>query len=428
MMFIGEIDMKKLESKKTILKKIELILIKATVFFSKNKMDFEVKDLLIDDIVTIKQSETIVKARGDMTSAYRKTLINSIERAMFYLSLPKENIFQVTKNEYNDYRKIEFLHYQSKNELYKEQKLPDFKEKLAKNIAKNNIEFDELNKSIINKIDLKDNAMTLKQFDRLLFHSLKDGEVRRALYVRHKEIKNYILYTLFNHFHSLTKHDTYIDPSTLTESELKQALNTSITKFMEQYYQQPKQLLQIVRNVNSDETLSQPLEAIKWQISNSDDINMIKNLFREYKRDMKGRVYNYSLFTFIYYDFAIKVSGIYIYNSPLLKKLNLYDKEDRKVPVIKKTSIKVLNNFKETTKMIDEDIETIFLDNIIDFLKHYIHKKYNYYSIAYLMENLHNSFKDSKDFIERLECKDYKNVKKDMLPQPINTLLLPPQE
>jgi len=396
---------------------IDRVLSKALVFFNKNTVDFAIKVLLLNDILEMKN----FKKDNNLTFKRKSTVIGAIKRADFFLSLEIENIMLVRKSEYKEYEKLEYLRYYTRKEFQTKNELPIYRKKLANDVAKRNINFLLLEKNLRGK------EISINTVDREICILLQNMLIGRALYnnKNFQDIRAFITNKLYKHFQNLTRHDTDVETSTLTQIELKQALNNSIAKFIELHYQQPKQLQIILKSIDTD-IISEPLEVIRWQIENSDDVNTLKALFREYKRDMKGMIYNYSLFEFIYYYFSFKVSSQYIYNSSILKKCELYTyRQDRKNPDIKKTATNKLSVIREINKEISDD-ETIFLDNLISFLEDYIPKKYNYYSIAYLMQNLHNSLTDSKSFIESLECKSYKNIKKEMIPQPINTLLLPP--
>ena len=264
-----------------------------------------------------------------------------------------------------------------------------------------------------------------KWLNKVLFESIDEEILKIFLYQSsYKIIRSPIIEEIKKQLCDLTKHDKEINPSTLTENEIIQAFNNSIVKFMELYYQIPQDYKPVLKNYDVS-VVGNEIIVIQSMIINNDDIKFLKKLFRAYKEDTQGLLYNYSLFGFIYYIFGVKVSNEYLFNSQILKSLNLYKIEkDRKKPTIKKNAITALKTQQVIYKELD-DKESVFIDNLIAFLEEYIPKKYNYYSIAYLTNELQNSLEASKNFIESLDNKCYKKLTRRMLPEVINTILPP---
>jgi len=221
-----------------------------------------------------------------------------------------------------------------------------------------------------------------------------------------------------------TKHDTVVTKDTLSQNEVIQALNASISKFIELYYQQPRELKHTL--IDYKETAIKDYILVTQNAINHDkDIKLLDKLFLTYKRDTQGRIYNYDLFAFIYYAYGLEISFNHLYHSELLKFLGAYNfKADRDKPVLKKNAITILQQHKEAVKLTQYS-ENIYLHNFITFIKTVNTKHYNKYLLSVLVNMSHN-LKASKEFIQSLTCKDsFKNDTYKNLPQPINTILLP---
>lgn len=235
------------------------------------------------------------------------------------------------------------------------------------------------------------------------------------------------LRTLKEQLQDLTKNDTEVRRETLSDDEVIQALDNSISKFKELHHQQPKELKHIL--IDYKETpLKDYITVTQVAISNSDDIKLLDKIFQTYKQDEQHRIYNYDLFAFLYYAYSLKISFEHLYNSRLLKSLGVYTfKADRDKPVLKKNKVSLLQDHKINVEL-SQYKENIYLHNLIEFIQAVNTKHQNKYLLSYLVDSSHN-LKASKEFIESLTCKkSFKNVTYENLPQPINTLLLTPSQ
>ena len=121
-----------------------------------------------------------------------------------------------------------------------------------------------------------------------------------------------------NHLNNLTKHDKGINPLNLSNKELREACYTSISKFIELHPKQPKELMHILIPY-ADTPIKEYVEVIKSHIQSNDekDFEIITKVFKHYKRDLGGKLYNYDLFAFLYYFYSLFVSFEHLYNSKL---------------------------------------------------------------------------------------------------------------
>ncbi len=205
----------------------------------------------------------------------------------------------------------------------------------------------KVDKSAENRVQELENSLE-KYFFYLL--ETRKNSTQKEVITNFKEL-TLIQIDLANELNELTKHDTDVDTSTLTQTELKQALNNSITKFIEIYKQQPKELKTVLISYENT-PLSEYAEATQNMIQIDKDLQLLTKLFKEYKRDTKGRVYNYSLFAFLYYAYGVYVSFEHLYNSQLLKILGAYTfKKDRQKPILKNTAKNILQHHQEATKV-----------------------------------------------------------------------------
>ncbi len=220
----------------------------------------------------------------------------------------------------------------------------------------------------------------------------------------------------------ITKHDIEINPLTLTEVELKQALNNSLTKFIEIYYQQPKELKTVLISYENT-PLSEYAEVTQSMIKIDEDLQLLTKLFKECKRDTKGRVYNYSLFAFLYYAYGVYVSFEHLYNSELLRLLGVY----KRAREFKPNHKNILREHKKACELSQYN-SNIYIDRLINFIENRNPKHEGKYVLSYLVD-LSHELTASKEYINRLKAKsNYNNVTYKNLPQPIQTLLLPIKE
>lgn len=228
-------------------------------------------------------------------------------------------------------------------------------------------------------------------------------------------------------FKNLTKNDTEVNPSTLTCKQKQDAFSTSIDKFIEQYSQQPKELKCVLIPYNTTQ-VKEYIEATKEMIISDDraDSDLLEKIFKEYKRDAQERIYNYSLFAFLYYAYGMYISFEHLYNSDLLKLLGAYTfKKDRDKPLLKPTHKNLLQQHKEACILSQYDVN-IYLENFISFIQQADTKLKERYVLSYLVD-LSHELTASKEYLNRLKNTPYNfsKVSYQDLPQPIKTLLLP---
>ncbi len=290
---------------------------------------------------------------------------------------------------------------------------------------------DEINITKITKTVLNDkqeyNKSTMYEIiNRILYDNLKDDSIKSVLYNgRYKNIRNYIVQNVSSKIDDLTKHDTAINVSTLTHNEILQALNNSMTKFIELHYQQPQELKHILIEYR-DTALNEYLEVTTNMIRIDEDMQLLTKVFKQYKQDTNGRVYNYDLFAFLYYAYSLTVSFEHLYSSELLKILGVYTfKADRNKPTLKQNATNILKQHKQAIKSSQYDNVNIYIENLLQFLQEVNTKHFNIYLLSFLVDMSH-SLKNSKDLMESLTAKkNFNNITYEKLPQPINTLLLP---
>ena len=223
----------------------------------------------------------------------------------------------------------------------------------------------------------------------------------------------------------LTKHDKEIDPSTLTKDEIIQAFNNSITKFIELHYQQPRELKAVLISYENTPLLDY-VEITKAMTKDNKELQLLNKIFKEYKQDTKGVIYNYSLFAFLYYAYGLYVSFEHLYNSELLKLLGAYTfKKDRDKPLLKPNHKNLLQHHKDACILSQYDVN-IYLENFISFIQQVDAKLKDRYVLSYLVD-LSHELTASKEYINRLKNTPYNfsKVSYQDLPQPIKTLLLP---
>ena len=244
----------------------------------------------------------------------------------------------------------------------------------------------------------------------------KYNYVHEAIQVMEKELRNSL--------NELSKNDTEVPRDTLSQNEIIQALNTSISKFIELHYQQPRELKHTL--IDYKETaIKEYIEVTQNAINHDKDIKLLDKLFPTYRRDTQGIIYNYSLLAFIYYAYSLKISFEHLYHSELLKLLGVYTyKLDRDKPILKKNKTALLKQHIKAVELSQCD-ENIYLHNFIDFVKAVNTKHYHRYLLSFLVDMSHN-LKASKEFMQSITRKNnFKNETYEKLPQPINTLLLP---
>ena len=245
----------------------------------------------------------------------------------------------------------------------------------------------------------------------------KYNYVHEAIQVMEKELRNSL--------NELTKNDTEVNRESLLYDEVIQAFNTSITKFIELYYQQPRELKHTL--IDYKETPIKDYIAVTQNAINHDkDIKLLYKIFPTYKRDTQGRIYNYDLFAFLYYAYGLEISFNHLYHSELLKCLGAYTfKAGRDKPILKKNAVAILQQHKEAVKLTQYS-ENIYLHNFIAFIKTVNTRHYIRYLLSLLVD-ISNNLNASKELISRftLKNKGLKNISYKDLPQPINTLLLP---
>ena len=226
-----------------------------------------------------------------------------------------------------------------------------------------------------------------------------------------------------DYFYDLTKNDSEVSIDDLSYTEIKQALYTSITKFIETYYKQPKEL-KIVLVPYEKTPIAEYTEVTKFMIDNDDDLKFLTKLFNEYKRDSKGRIYNYSLFAFFYYAYGIYVSFEHLYRSELLKVLGVYIyKKDRDKPTLKPNHKSILQQHLQACKASQYKIN-IYLKHLKDFIDEANTKLRDRYILAFLTK-ISNNLSGSKDYINRIKnTASNKNITKNKLPHPIKPLLV----
>jgi len=284
---------------------------------------------------------------------------------------------------------------------------------------------------IINEVK-RDSPLTdiekyYEEINTVLYNSLEENTIKKFLYAgSYKIIRNFIIKKVSEGLKDLTKHDTVVDASTLTHTEIQQAIKTSITKFTEIYYQQPKELKCVLIPYTKTDT-KEHIEVIGSMVQSYDnkDFDLLMSVFTKYKRDMQGRIYNYSLLDFLYYEYGLDVSFKHLFDSILLREIGVYKNDiNRDTPSLKQNTIHTLENHIRVLKYSQYDIN-IYIKNLFDFVKVAKRQKRNRYILSYLVDMSHN-LKASKDFMKYLTTKDnFKNVTYDTLPQPINTLLIP---
>jgi len=236
-----------------------------------------------------------------------------------------------------------------------------------------------------------------------------------------------MVYKLCKIFSDITKNDTEVNRESLSYDEVIQALNTSITKFLELHYQQPRELKHTL--IDYKETpIKEYIAVTQNAINHDEDIKLLDKLFLTYKRDMQGRIYNYDLLVFLYYAYSLEISFYHLYHSKLLEYLGAYEhKANREKPTFKnkKNAVIKLQRYKEVSKPLQCHENNIYLDNLMMFMKEANIQHCNKYLLSFIVGISHN-LKASKEFMQSLTCKN--NFNHDTytnLPQPINTLLLP---
>jgi len=285
-------------------------------------------------------------------------------------------------------------------------------------------------------IILSDSTLTESKKQKLLklcikYNSIDENFFNRddfiALYkfLKYDNLLHYeVLKSIIDNFAKYTKHDTELTRETLSNNEVIQALNTSISKFKELHYQQPKELKHIL--IDYQETpIKDYIEVIQNAINHDKDIKLLDKQFLTYKRDTQGRIYNYDLLAFLYYAYSLKISFEHLYHSELLKLLGAYTfKSDRDKPVLKNNKTALLQQHIKAVEL-SQCEENIYLHNLITFVKAVNTRHSNKYLLSFLVDMSHN-LKASKEFMQSLTGKNnFKNDTYEKLPQPINTLLLP---
>jgi len=386
--------------------------------YSKN-LNFELCQYFFDDLEKIKNDFS----HNDI-NLWKPFIKNYISRVWREndLSKVKLNGFYIARTTVRKKREIKYTTLVKRHNQVVQRGLSGRFELVFNRLMNSEISVIEIAKKLKNNsLFQNDNEV----INKILFENISDDMLKIFLYQGgYRIIRSIIVEEIKKQLQDITKHDKEIDASQLSQKEVFQSFNNSISKFMELYYQQPREYKPILKNYDVS-VVDNEITVIQSMLQNSDDIKNLKKLFRIYKEDTQGLIYNYSLFSFIYFCFALKISSEYIYNSQILKSLNLYKIErDRNKPTIKKNAIATLKTQQIIYQELDDN-ESVFIDSLIKFLKEYIPKKYNYYSIAYLTNELQNSLTASKSFIESFEDKSYKKLTKKMLPKVINTILPP---
>jgi len=413
---------------KTIKKHIKNILKEFELKFYPHQGDFVAKNQIEEDLNILKLFIT----KDKYSHNEKKEAIEIITRLSIFIKLTVKEMIQVKSDIYTRYGSIASIYGKNINYINSFKVLAKTEENehslsvLCNLVAKENIDFNNLNNSISNILQ-KNMTITISRMDRILYNSMKDGLIRRSLYKRngHREIREYIIFKLFNHFNNLTKHDKEIDPSTLTKDEIIQAFNNSITKFIELHYQQPRELKAVLISYENTPLLDY-VEITKAMTKDNKELQLLNKIFKEYKQDTKGVIYNYSLFAFLYYAYGLYVSFEHLYNSELLKLLGAYTfKKDRDKPLLKPNHKNLLQHHKDACILSQYDVN-IYLENFISFIQQVDAKLKDRYVLSYLVD-LSHELTASKEYINRLKNTPYNfsKVSYQDLPQPIKTLLLP---
>lgn len=252
--------------------------------------------------------------------------------------------------------------------------------------------------------------------------AMKEREELRKLYKMREQERNDFLTEFIDSIQKFQKHIK----EDLTDTEIIQALNNSISTFIELYDQQPKELKNVLIDYQ-DTPIKEHITIVKNMFNNSDDMSMINKIFTTYKKDSQSRIYNYDLFAFLYYEYGLLVSFGHLYNSQLLEASGAYKYvKGRPKPVIKKEAIQSLEQHKKAIVFSGYEIN-IYIENLLIFFNNVNANYYNRYILSFLVD-MSDNLKVSKDFLQSLTNKRDKNITYNMLPIPINTLLLTPQQ
>ena len=290
--------------------------------------------------------------------------------------------------------------------------------KLADEIINKSVDLPKL------KTILEGNEISIRLVDEAVYETITNKTIWKALFISNNFIiiRENIISNIFN---ELTKHDTEVNRDNLSYDDVIQALNTSITKFLELHYKQPRELKHTL--IDYKETAIKDYILVTQNAINHDkDIKLLYKIFPTYKRDTQGRIYNYDLYAFLYYAYGLEISFNHLYHSELLKCLGAYTfKAGRDKPILKKNAVTILQQHKEAVKLTQYS-ENIYLHNFIAFIKTVNTRHYIRYLLSLLVD-ISNNLNASKELISRftLKNKGLKNISYKDLPQPINTLLLP---
>lgn len=370
----------------------------------------------ISDEALLEYCQPIYELLEEEISEIVDDTIDSLFNCVSYGSISEDSKRELSNTKF--YGKIFYLFNDENEEAYLTQR--DIESALKSNLGKNKT-LRELYDEAYIKYDYLVEDLRISRCVTLAI-----SEYATCYHIPFSERYKIAVQDIKEKLNDLTKDDKEIDPITLSATELRQAMHTSISKFIELHQQQLPELMHIL--VAYENTpLKDYVEVLQDKLQGNiiQDFSLLTEIFTQYKKDTKGRIYNYDLFNFLYYAYGLSVSFEHLYNSKLLRGLGAYTtKADRVKPILKISAINLLERHKQLLDF--SQCETnIYIENLINFLSQAKIKQFNYYLISFLFDMSHN-FEKSKDFLNSLNGKQYnfKRLKQNSLPQPVDTMLL----
>ena len=216
-----------------------------------------------------------------------------------------------------------------------------------------------------------------------------------------------LLYTkqkLFN----ILNYDQTIHLSESDFSSKKKALITTFSKFYEIAYEEPSTSKSSFK-VSGGVVTQERIEIIESMVEHNDDIEILFNTFRNYRRDTNKRVYNFDLIDFLYFDHNTVSSIKHLKQLPLLKRLKAYKYYGDKISI--KHDVKTrLKKYIQKRKTISKK-EINYIENLINTRETMNTKHINVYYLEHLTKR-GIPFGIAKKFLYQINI-TFSNNKKD---------------